>query len=213
MSALDLEEQEQLAELKSWWKRHGNLVMTIITVLLLAIAAWHGWNWYQRSQSGQAAALYETVQKAAAAKDLKALRDAAGQVLEQYPRTVYAGFAALISARVHLESADSKTARAQLEWVVSKGATDELQSVARLRLASLLLDEQGADEALKLLDAKPAASYEPLFAATRGDILLVQKKPAEARAAYKLALDKADSRDATLKQSVQQRLDAIGAGS
>ena len=77
----------------------------------------------------------------------------------------------------------------------------------------LLLDEQGADEALKLLDAKPAASYEPLFAATRGDILLVQKKPVEARAAYKLALDKADSRDATLKQSVQQRLDAIGAGS
>lgn len=213
MSALDLEEQEQLAELKAWWKRHGNLVMTIITVLLLAIAAWNGWNWYQRSQSGQAAALYETVQKAAAAKDLKALRDAAGQVLEQYPRTVYAGFAALISARVHLESADSKTARAQLEWVVSKGASDELQSVARLRLASLLLDEQGADDALKLLDAKPAASYEALFAATRGDILLVQKKLPEARAAYKLALDKADSRDATLKQSVQQRLDAIGAGS
>ena len=213
MSALDLEEQEQLDELKTWWKRHGNLVTTLVTVLLLAIAAWNGWSWYQRSQSAQAAALYETVQKAAAAKDLRALRDAAGQVLEQYSGTVYAGFAALLSARVHLESADSKTARAQLEWVVSKGSTDELQSVARLRLASLLLDEQGADEALKLLDAKPAASYEPLFAATRGDILLVQKKMPEARAAYKLALDKADSRDATLKQSVQQRLDAIGAGS
>jgi hypothetical protein len=35
MAAYDLEEQEQLDELKTWWKLHGNLV----TNILLAIGA------------------------------------------------------------------------------------------------------------------------------------------------------------------------------
>ena len=33
--AYDLEEQEQLATLKAFWKQYGNLIMTAVTVVLL----------------------------------------------------------------------------------------------------------------------------------------------------------------------------------
>ena len=55
MSTYDLEEQEQLAALKAWWKENGGAILLGATLVLAAIAAWNGWMWYQRSQSAQAA--------------------------------------------------------------------------------------------------------------------------------------------------------------
>jgi predicted negative regulator of RcsB-dependent stress response len=210
MSTYDLEEQEQLAELKLWWKRHGNLVLTVITVILLCVAAWNGWTWYQRNQSAQASVLYGELQKAVRAGDAKAARDSAGAILEQYPRTSYAALAALLSAKVHFQTGDLKTARAQLEWAAANGRTDEIKAVARLRLASVLIDLGALDEAAKAIEAAPPEPFAAAFASARGDILTLQKKPAEARTAYKLALDKRDTLDPNLREVIQLKLDALG---
>lgn len=213
MSAYDLEEQEQLAELKAWWKTNGNTVLTGAIIVLLAVAAWNGWTWYQRGQAAQAGSLYDTLQKAARANDLKATRDAAGAILEDYPRTAYAPLAALTSAKVHFQAGDLKTARAQLTWVVEHARNPQVREIARLRLANVLLDDGAPDEALKILDDKPDAAFEALFAAQRGDILIAQNKPAEARAAYRAALEKASEKDAGLRESLRLKLDALGEGS
>src|SRR5690242_11795678 len=192
MSTYDLEEQEQLAALKAWWKEHGGAVALGAMLVAVAVAAWNGWQWYQRSQAAQAAALYDTLQKAARANDLKATREAAGSILENYPRSAYAALAALVSAKVQFQAGDLKTARAQLQWVVDHAKSDEIRSIATLRLASVLLDDKEPEAALKLLEAKPGPGFEALYAAQRGDILAVQKKRSEARAAYRAAMDKAD---------------------
>jgi predicted negative regulator of RcsB-dependent stress response len=212
MSTYDLEEQEQLAELKAWWKTNGNTVLTAAIVVLLVVAAWNGWTWYQRAQAAQAGALYDTLQKAARANDAKATRDAAGAILENYPRTTYAALAALTSAKVHFQAGDLKTARAQLTWVIEHARSAQVREIARLRLANVLLDDGAPDEALKVLDDKPEPAFEALFAAGRGDILVAQKKPAEARAAYRAALDKAGDKDAALRESLRLKLDALGEG-
>ena len=169
MSALDLEEQEQLASLKAWWNQYGNMVTLAATLALLAVAAWYGWNGYRQSRSQEAAALYETLQKASRANDVKAARDAAGTILEKYSSTVYGPLAALVSAKLHFQSGDLKTAKAQLAWVTENSSNEELKSVARLRLANVQLDESTPDEALKTLSAKPGAGFEALFEATRAD--------------------------------------------
>jgi predicted negative regulator of RcsB-dependent stress response len=62
--ALDLEEQEQVAELKAWWKQHGNFIVTVILAAALAFAGWQGWRWYSANQAAQAAALFDTLVKA-----------------------------------------------------------------------------------------------------------------------------------------------------
>ncbi len=208
MSAYDLEEQEQLAELKAWWKEHGGTVILGATLALAAFGAWNGWMWYQRSQAAQAAVLYDTLQKAARANDLKAIRDTAGAILENFPRTAYAPLAALVSAKVQFQAGDLKTARAQLEWVVERSNNDQIRSIATLRLASVLLDDKEPDAALQVLEAKPHPGFEALYAMQRGDIFASQKKRAEARAAYQAALENAQP--GAVRETLRLKLDALG---
>ena len=210
MAKYDLEEQEQLAALKAWWNEHGGAIILGATLVLAAVGAWNAWTWYQRSQSAQAAVLYDTLQKASRANDLKTTRETAGAILENFPRSAYAPLAALVSAKVQFQAGDLKTARAQLQWVIDHARSDEIRSIATLRLASVLLDDNEPDAALKILEAKPHPGFEALYASQRGDILATQKKRSEARAAYKTALERAGA--GPLRDALRLKLDALGEG-
>lgn len=208
--ALDLEEQEQVAELKAWWNQWGSLVTATIVAACLAFAGWQAWRWYERSEAAQAGGLFEALAHAAQAGDAKALRDAGGPLLENHPRTMYATMGALVAARFYFERNDLKNAKAQLQWVLEHGRTEDMRDLARLRLANVLLDEKAYDEALKLLDEKHAAAYEAQYAAARGDVLMAKNQAAEAKTAYRLALDKAGSGNSAFRESVRMRLEALG---
>jgi predicted negative regulator of RcsB-dependent stress response len=208
--AYDLEEQEQLATVKGWWHDNGTRVLTVIAVAVIAGSAWQGWRVWRANQAQQAGAQYEVLIKAAQDGDAKALRDAGGTLVESFPRTLYASMGALVAARFHVEHADLKNAKAQLQWVVERSPSDELRDLARLRLAAVLLDEKAHDEALALLEAKHAAPLDAQYAALKGDILVAKNKAADARLAYRLALEKSDARNAAFRNSVQLRLDALG---
>lgn len=208
--ALDLEEQEQVAELKAWWRQHGNLIVTVVLAASAAFAGWQGWRWYSASQATQAAAVFDALAKAAQASDAKALRDSAGTLIESYPRTLYASMGALVAARFHFDRNDLKAAKAQLEWVIERAPSEDMRDIARLRLAAIALDEKAPDEALKLLDAQHGAAYEAQYAALRGDALLAKSQRAEARAAYQLALEKAGREQGGFRESVRMRLEALG---
>jgi predicted negative regulator of RcsB-dependent stress response len=208
--AYDLEEQEQLATVKGWWHDNGTKLLTVIALISVVGAGWQGWRLWQANQAQQAGAQFEVLIRAAQEGDAKALRDAGGTLVESFPRTLYASMGALVAARFHVERADLKNAKAQLQWVVDRSPSDELRDLARLRLASVLLDEKSHDEALALLEAKHAAALEGQYAALKGDILVAKNKAADAKAAYRLALEKTDARSAAFRNSVQLRLDALG---
>jgi predicted negative regulator of RcsB-dependent stress response len=154
--------------------------------------------------------LYDSLAKAAQANDAKALRDASGTLVESYSGTTYASMGALLAARYYFDRDDLKSAKAQLQWVVERGSSDDFKQLARLRLAAVLLDEKAHDEALKLLEDKPAGAYEAQYAALRGDILVARNQAAEAKAAYQLALEKADKKNGPFQESVRMRLEALG---
>src|SRR5262245_6500448 len=116
--AYDLEEQEQLASLKAWWKDHGTLILSLVLVAALTWSGWQGWRIWQEKQSGEASGLYESLVKAIQAGDAKALREAGGSLAESYPRTLYATMGALAAARFHFDKGDLKNARAQLQWAL-----------------------------------------------------------------------------------------------
>lgn len=208
--AYDLEEQEQLASVKGWWHDNGTRVLTVIAIVALAGSGWQGWRVWQANQTQQAGVQYQALVSAAQDGDAKALRDAGGTLVENFPRTLYASMGALVAARFHVERSDLKNAKAQLQWVVGRSPSDELRDLARLRLAAVLLDEKAHDEALALLEAKHAAPLEGQYAALKGDILMAKNKAAEAKAAYRVALEKSDARSTTFRASVQLRLDALG---
>jgi predicted negative regulator of RcsB-dependent stress response len=199
MATYDLEEQEQLAELKAWWKQYGNLVVGILTAASIGVIAWQGWNWYQRNQTGQASMIYGVLQKSVLEKDSQRIKAASGELLEKFGGTTYAPLGALISAKAMFDAGDVKTAKVQLAWVVEHGK-DEFRDLARLRLASVLLDEEAYDEALKQLDGSFNTKFTVRFAESQGDILMAQGKVVEARAAYQTALAKLDEADKSVEE-------------
>lgn len=190
MAAYDLEEQEKLDELKTWWKMYGNLVTWLLLVAALAMAGWQGWNWWQRQQAAQASAVFANLQSAAMQRDAKRVRELAGELVDKYSVTAYAGMGAMVAAKIQVDSGDVRNARVQLAWAAENAKDPGLRELARLRLATLLLDEKSYDEAMKQLAAEPLAPFAPRFAELRGDILAAQGKLAEARAAYESALGK-----------------------
>ena len=210
--ALDLEEQEQVAELKAWWAQYGRLVVAVVTGAVLALGGWQGWRWYQARQAQEASVLFDALSRGAQAGDAKAVRDAAGALLEKYPRSLYAAMGALGSARFYFDRGDLKTAKAQLSWAADNARNDDFRDLARLRLAGVLLDEKAYDEALKQLDAPHAEALDAQYGALRGDILVAKGQPKEARSAYRAALDKAEKNreNAAFRETLRMRLDALG---
>lgn len=208
--AYDLEEQEQIDNLKAFWNQYGNFILTVLTVVLLGIAAFRGWGWYQGQQAAQASVVYDQLQAAAQRKDIAKVKETAGTLFESYGRTVYGQMAALVAAKAYHDSGDARAAKAPLQWLVDKGGEGEFAMVARVRLAGILLDEKAFDEGLKLL-AGDAGRFAGEFADRRGDLLLAQGKVDDARAAYKLALEKLDERS-PLRRAVQLKLDGLGGG-
>lgn len=225
MATYDLEEQEQLAEIKAWWKMYGNLVVNVLLAVLVVLVAWLGWTRYQGSQSSQAAMVYNGLQNAVQAKDSSRIKAANGELVEKFSGTNYASLGALITAKAMIDAGDAKTAKLQLVWVTEHGK-DELRDLARLRLAAVLLDEKAYDEALKQLDAPGSQAFAARFADTRGDVFAAQGKKSDAASAYQTALTKLDeavkasqgtsgkaSQEQTnsiYRELVQQKLDAQG---
>jgi predicted negative regulator of RcsB-dependent stress response len=207
--AYDHQEQEQLEELKAWWKENGKLVMLAAIGCALAVAAYQGWRHYRYSQSVAAATLYAQLDQADRAGDRKKLLELATQITGNYGSTPYGSFAAMSAARVSFESGDLADAKARLVWVLENSREDPVKDVARLRLAGVLLDEKNYAEALKRIEDKPSEAMAGLYADLRGDILLAQGNRAEARNAYQLALDKSEA-GSPYRATIQLKLDSLG---
>ncbi len=207
--ALDLEEQEQLDDAKAWWKQHGNKVIWGVTLFLVAVAGWRAWETWQRNQAASASMLFDQVVQAANRGDAKAAKDAAAQIMEAHGRSAYATPAAWLAGHINYEAGDLKSARAQYEYAMQHARDDGARQLARLRLVGLLFEQKELDAALKQLEGAFDPAFQGLEGQLRGDILVAQGKTAEAREAYKRALEKLGD-NSPLKPLVEIRLDGLG---
>lgn len=214
MAAFDLEEQEQIATLKAWWEKWGNLLTIGAVVLAVAVVGWRGWEYYRNKQSGEASVIYATLMQAVETKDAQKIREASGIIAERFGSTAYADLSALLAAEAQAAAGDRASAKTKLEWAVEKGNDPLTRDLARLRLAAVLLDEKAYDAALKQLSAKPNKAFAVRYADLRGDILVAQGKPADALTAYKEALDGlgSDQGSQAFKSVLELKIDALGGG-
>lgn len=207
---LDLEEQEQVERLKHFWRQYGNLITWTLVLVLGAFAAWNGWNYWQRDQGAKASALYDALEQAAQTGEIDKVRQAFEDLRSRHPRTAYAGQAGLVAARILADRDQLPAARDTLRWVADKASEPDLRTIARLRLAGLLLDEKAYDEALALVSKDIPAAYEGLAADRRGDILLAQGRTDPARQEYEKAYRALDA-SLDYRRVVEAKLTALGA--
>jgi predicted negative regulator of RcsB-dependent stress response len=207
---LDLQEQEQLDALKSFWKTYGNLVTWTLVLVLGAFAAWNGWQYWQREQASQAGAMFEELERAALAGDTDKTTRVFADLKERFPRTAFAQQGGLLAAKLQFDKGQADAARASLAWVATTGAEVELRTVAQLRLAGLQAEAKQFDEAIKSLDAATAPSFAALVADRRGDVLMLQGKKDEAKVAYQAAY-KAMGDKVDYRRLIDAKLTALGA--
>ena len=182
----DFEEQERLAELKAWWEDNRVFVFGLAIAGFVALAGWEGYKAWKERRLEDAALMYRPVAAAARDNDAKKVGDAGKALIDKHPSSFYASEAALLMAKNAFDAGKLDEARERYDWVMNHGV-DELRGIARLRLASVQLEQKKYEEALKTLDANKDEAFVAPAADLRGDIMLAQGRIDEARAAYKLA--------------------------
>ena len=207
---LDLQEQEQLDALKAFWKTHGNLITWVLIAVLGAYAAWNGWNIYQRDQGLKASAMFDELDRAVQAGDADKAGRVFGDLKSRFPGTAFTDHGALAAAQVQFDKGAMDAAKASLTWLAENGTDDELRTVARLRLAGILLQAKQYDEAILQLDAAKGVDFVALVADRRGDVLSAQGKNDEAKAAFQVAYKAMDERT-EYRRLIDAKLTALGA--
>lgn len=206
---LDLEEQEQLDELKHFWKQYGNLLTWVLIVVLSVFAAWNGYQYWQRSQAAQASVMYDEIERATKAGDSARIDRSLADIKERFGRTAYAQQAGLLAAKAYYDKGNIEASRAALNWVAEKAYDPGYQAIAKLRIAGLLLEKKSYDEALQQVSGAFPKDFVALAADRRGDILMLQGKKAEASAEYEKAYKGLDER-AEYRRLVEVKLNALG---
>jgi predicted negative regulator of RcsB-dependent stress response len=208
-SHLDLEEQEQLDELKHFWKQYGNAITWLLIAVMGSYVGWTGYQYWERQQATKASALFDEVERTAASGDAAKLERSWNDMKERFPKTTFAAQSALLAAKVFQQNEKLDSAQAALKWASENAADEANAQLARIRLANLQAQQKAYDEALKTLSKPFTPAFAGLAADVQGDIGVAQNKPAEAVKAYSDAWTQlADN--AEYRRLVAAKLNALG---
>ena len=207
---LDLEEQEQLDQLKHFWNRYGNLITGLLLAVLTGIAGWNGYHYWQRSQATQSAAMFDEMSKSVAAGDIAMAQRTFSDMKERYGTASYTQQAGLALAKLCMDKGEPDGAKAALQWVADKSGDEGYVAIARLRLAAIYFDAKDYVQASTALDSVKAEAFAALALDRKGDVLMMQDKRAEALSAYSQAYQKLEERS-PYRRVVQVKLNALGA--
>lgn len=203
--ATHFDDEEQLENLKSWWRDNWKALAAGLAIGFAAIGGWELWKNQREDQALTASQMYDDLKKVIGAKPDEA-RAIADKLQQHYAGTPYAAAAALRLAQHAVQTGQLDEAAARLGWA-AEHADEELQRLARLRKARVLWQQGRAEEALKLLEGE-AGEFESLYQELRGDIAYAQGDREAARSAYQAALATAPEQ-APNRQLLQQKLDDV----
>jgi len=206
---LDLEEQEQLDQIKHFWKQYGNAITWALIVVLGAFASWNFYQYWQRSQATQAAALFDEFERALQGNDAARYERAFTEMKDRFGSSAYAQQAGLLVGSQSAQAGKMDAAQAALTWVAEKATDPGYQAVAKLRLAGLLLDSKKYDDAMRWLNGTFPSSFEPMVADRKGDVLSLQGNKAQAITEYKKAY-KGFTSNIEYRALVEVKLSALG---
>ena len=189
MDAYDTE-KEQIEKIKKWWDANGTAIIVGLVVGIGGIFGFRYWESSKMLAGESASANYEhllTVSRAGASDEATAAADA---LINHQADTPYAKMAALLSAKLAVDDNDYASAKQRLTWVANQPDAGKLNTIAKVRLAQVLLAEGNAEEAWNQFSSLDATT-KALFPEQHGDILLAQGKLDDANAQYQIALEKA----------------------
>ncbi len=191
-----LTDEEQLQQLKNWWKENG---VSLVMAILVGLTAYFGFQWWQtqqQRQAEQASAMYSELLVAVQPSGNESLSDEnistasylVDQIQESFPKSQYAANAALLKAKLAINQGELDLAAESLMWVLEQGGKTT-SSIAALRLSRVYFAQGKYDDALTTINTVNDEAYTSLSSELRGDILLAQNNIDGAKEAYQQAIN------------------------
>ena len=188
-----LTDDDRVMIIRKWWDANGT---TLIVTVALAIAAVVGWRWYNNHVESRDTTASATYQQYLEARQRDAKPEEVATILatldNDYTSSSYRIFTLFYRSYDAAVADDLPKATQYLETAVKDASDAHLRDIARLRLARLQVQMANYDAALATLGAVKGDGFRSFAAELKGDILLDQHKPDEAREAYQAAKAAAD---------------------
>jgi predicted negative regulator of RcsB-dependent stress response len=187
-----LTDDEQLEAVKRAFTEYAPWILGGV---VLGVGGWYGLQHYKSHKNEvafRAADQFSQMTAALQMNDPKKSLQIADGLIKDFPNSPYADQAQLTVARIDVESGKSADAVAPLTQVMNNSKDTELQQIARLRLARVLIDQGKPDDAIKLLAAGTPGSFAGRYHEIHGDALYSKKDIPGAIAEYNAALGASD---------------------
>lgn len=206
---LDLEEQEQLDQLKHYWSQYGNTITWALILVLGVFASWNFYHYWRNSQATQAAALYDEVERVVRSADGAKIDRVFSDMKDRFASTTYAQQAGLLVAKQYYGLGNTEAAKKALNWVAEASSDPGYQAIAKLRLAAVLMESKAYADAMQQLSGSFPANFEALVADRKGDVFLLQGKKSEAIAEYEKAFNAFDEQT-QYRRLVEIKMNSLG---
>lgn len=163
---------EQAEYVKKWCREYG---FGILLGIIFTVSMSWGCNYWRQVKENNllvASMQYEhLVALIDTNENISTVNRLADGLLKNYPYTPYASLAALQLAKLAVNQNNLTEAANKLGWIIDHGHDQTLQSIARLRLARILLILNKTKEAWNILSENEDKAYVPIFFEEKGDIL------------------------------------------
>ncbi len=186
---VNMTEEEQVEQLKKWWRQYGNMLMTIVLVVVLTVV---GTRWYNDKQTAvitSASSAFNSLMDSVAKNEPVKIESQADYIKSNYSSTIYASSAALLLAKQQVEFKKYQAAEKQLKWVVENSNSNSFKQLAKLRLSRIYLYQRKYDDALTQLNSVDDSLFNSLISEAKGDVYFAEGKNKQANKLYIAALE------------------------
>jgi predicted negative regulator of RcsB-dependent stress response len=188
-----MNDDDRVQVLRKWWEGNGTALVVTLVVVIGGVIGWRWYTDYTQTRDEAASATYqrylEARQRDASPEETAALL---ATLDNDFRSSGYRIFTLFYRAYDAASTENFSKATEYLETAVKDAKDDRLRDIARLRLARLQVQGGNADAALETLRKVSGSGFRSYVAELKGDILLGQHKPDEAREAYQAAAAAAD---------------------
>jgi hypothetical protein len=207
----EVEEEVRREQLKKLWDRYGNYVVAAAVLLVVAVAAWRGYMWWEAKKAAEIGAAFEAATTLAEAGK----RGEAEAAFAKIAADGTSGYRHLARMReaAQLAQGDAKAAITAYDQIAADSAVGPvLQDLAALRAAALLIDTGALEEAQRRLE--PLAANDRTFRHTAREFLVLAAWRAGDTGTAKRWFDMimTDAQTPAATRSRVEMLMALGAG-
>jgi hypothetical protein len=166
----EVDEEVRREQLKKLWDRYGIFVVIAAILVVAAIGAWRGYQWWEAKKAAEAGAAFE-VASTLAETGKHSEAEAAFAKIAAEGTAGYRHLARLREA-AELAQGDAKAAVAVYDKIAAEGAVGPvLQDLAALRAGALLVDTTSFAEARQRLE--PLTGDDRTFRHTARELLML----------------------------------------